>query len=1030
MEESTSISEHKRRHEDISDDDLRSTGQKQSKKREKKKHKKKHDKHHKSTKYDKPSTSKQHDSKPVTIWIEETSLSAKDAFRCDNKPDWSNFSYDSLYSGDLANYRRRFGNYCLGIGDSNIKFTDQRNISTKKKSKLSSTPSRYYQDKVCDSAHVNILLKMEDSNEEIAMMKEFLPVETNTSPSIVDDETPEVYLVKRAGEYNSRLLDNPHDVRLWMEFIDFQDEALIWGKLPSITASTAQLESTNTTATNESIRRQKLALNERKIAIFERALEKNPLSEELLVGHMELVQEIWETERLVKKWKDIVFKQPNRSLLWLKYIEFCQSRFSFYRSSAVASLYQKAISTLTSVINRSLLSHKPEPDAEGRLVALFLLYCYFLKHSGFVEKAVALLQALVEFNLCSPEEFFEGQSLHKIKDRLEVFETFWDGDGARIGEEGAMGWKGWFNHHASAHGVEEHLLGVINEKEIELLITNSNSIGDTSVDISDEEEDKEAEIVRDQPVNIGWAKLEMHREFTSCLPGKLSTEDNDSSSDLDHTILFDDISLCLFLIEDQQLKASLLLEFLRFLGAPICSAPLVSVIYPDTVHMIVDPVEVLLPTITIPLSFESVVPSIVYQPRPLVTDLTSIASSSFYNLLFTDAATSSNVRLPSPLKVFTTRLFNHSSSLLQSLAVSPEIKSSLTCSWLQYELSNIHPDVGTGSSVAECLQKLSISLLQSVSLADYGFMWNFINQLEPLLSNKKKISSLSKALLHPFSLLPSPRGTSLFIFCLLFVECMLKIRQPINCYSKHLPSSDLALFTLVSLSHSEFNPTMLPVSGVKVSSAQLLKAREYFEELSSHVLRLHSNISQPEVSSKLGCCLYFKYLTEGIDSACELIQQFLNVLTACNPQQCNGSVEGLYVMVVQLVEVHSRNNPIKPQIMRDILCSALSQFPHHFWFLRMFIQWEEQSFNTGQLRRFFTSLVQHKNSNGLIPALFAVSAEIGRYTRLNELVGVYMEEPSSGLLQRARSFFIRGSQTKIGGSSPALWRAYIKFEVT
>lgn len=969
------------------------------------KHKMKHKKHRKlHKKHKQPS---QQDSKSSTSWIGETSLTTKDSFHCDIKPDWSNTSYDTLYSGDLAIYRRLFGDHCVGLkGNSVIKFTDQRNISMRKKN-VSMTQYRYY-NKVCDSNDVNLLQK-NMGFEETTLSNSFLPIEV---PSTIDNEskvneTPEMHIMKKVSEYNTQLLANPHNVQLWMEFINFQDEALIWDQLLAPPLS-AKAQPTTSNSTRECVHRQGSALIERKIAIFERALQNNPLSEKLLVGHMELVQEIWDTERLVKQWKDIVFKQPNRSLLWLKYIEFCQSRFSFYRSSSISSLYQKAISTLSSIFDGSMISHKPEPNAEQKMVALFLLYCYFLKHSGFIEKAIALLQALVEFNLCSPEYFIERENMDAPKARLDVFESFWDGNGARIGEQGAIGWNGWFRSQGrSGMKEKEELLGVTEEKEIELLFPEIPH-----------PEDKEDEFVKDLPVNIGWAKLEMHREYTSALPGKLLT-DSDCENDLDHTILFDDVSSCLFQIQDDQVKVTLLLEFLRFLGAPINSVSIISAMYPDAVHMIVSPIDLLHPLFDMP---SSVVPSTLNQPRLPTPDLITMANCSFDDLLLNSV----NGNVPSSLKAFITRLFNQSLSVIQN---SPSFKSSLICSWLMFELHHISIYSSENVLVAECLQKLSMSLLPSVSIEHYGLMWNFINHLEPLLSVTKRISFISKALLHPFTSSPSPCGTSLYLFCQMFVECMLKIRKPINCYSKHLPSGDLALFTLVQLSQFKFNPTMLPTSGVKLSSSELVKASKYFYELSSHVLQSHSTLPQAEVISKLGCSFYFKYLTEGIESSCLLVQEFLHVFTICDHPQCNCLVEQLYVMVVKLLEAHSTNNHIKPQIIRDILCSALSLFPHHGWFLRMFIKSEEQSFNTGQLRRFFTSLVRKSTTTDDIPTLFAVSAEISRYQRVNELVGIYMEEPSSGILQRVRSYFVHSLQRRKRHSSPALWRAYIKFEV-
>ena len=853
--------------------------------------------------------------------------------------------------------------------------------------------------------------------------KEFLVIETHP---IEDEEntevpSPESYLMKQTAEYNTRLLNNPHDIQLWVEFIKFQEEALIWGALPF-----SQPDDINGSRTSGSLRQQRLALNERKIAIYERALEKNPLSEVLLVGYLGLVQEVWDTERLVKQWKDIVFKQPNRSLLWLKYIEFCQSRFSFYRSLSLMTLYQKAISTLSSILDQSLLSHKPEQDAESKLLVVFILYCYFLKHSGFVEKAIALFQALIEFNLCVPDGLLASE---KSKDRRDIFEAFWDKGAARVGEEGALGWKHWWEIQSSSQTVKHRTLGAVNLDEYNYIVNKDEVVKECITDI--DSTDKEINVVKDLPCNVAWAKLEMFRDLAFCFPGKLTSGDKgsdpDDGSDPDHTVLFDDIAQCLFTLQDPDLKATLVLEFLRFLGAPITAVPHVTSTFPDLVQMIMVPSEVMNPR-DVPAFRATKSPSIIYQPRPITSDLTSVCEMPLYNLMCPSSSDLYPVSLP--LKGFVTRLFNHCLSLLQTLNVSSEIISILICSWLHSELQYLHTVTVPSQikNVSENLQTLAVSLLQSVSLCDYEFLWNFVTELEPFLAQKKKSSSLSKSFLSPFTVSPIPHGSPLFVFCLLFVECMLKLRKPMNCYSKHEPSHSLALFALVTLSSGEFNPTMLPVSGFKVTQPQLDAAMVYFNDLSDRALST-SGLSMVDSISRLSCCFYFKYLTNGIEPACQLMGQIIHSLLMNNTLNTTGCIELLYVTEVKLVQLHSESCPIKPQILRNILYSALQQFPNHFLFLSVFIKSEERSFITGQVRRYFNSLTQ-RTGNTLIPCLFAIQAELSRHHRLNQLVGEYLEEPTSALVQRIRSFFIRGSQSSICQLCPVLWRLYIKFEAS
>lgn len=68
---------------------------------------------------------------------------------------------------------------------------------------------------------------------------------------------------------------------------------------------------------------------------------------------------------------------------------------------------------------------------------IFLNLCRFEWQAGYRELATALFQAEIEFSLfCPPLQLTEHS-----KQRL--FEHFWNSDGARIGEEGALGWSTW-----------------------------------------------------------------------------------------------------------------------------------------------------------------------------------------------------------------------------------------------------------------------------------------------------------------------------------------------------------------------------------------------------------------------------------------------------------------------------------------------------------------------------------------------------------------------------------------------------------
>lgn len=71
------------------------------------------------------------------------------------------------------------------------------------------------------------------------------------------------------------------------------------------------------------------------------------------------------------------------------------------------------------------------------LVDIFLSYCRFEWQVGYQELATALFQAEIEFSLFCPSLLLTEQS------KQILFEHFWNSDGARVGEEGALGWSTW-----------------------------------------------------------------------------------------------------------------------------------------------------------------------------------------------------------------------------------------------------------------------------------------------------------------------------------------------------------------------------------------------------------------------------------------------------------------------------------------------------------------------------------------------------------------------------------------------------------
>ena len=360
--------------------------------KDKKKHKQK--KKHKH-KYDK-SEHKEHITedvcKPDTIWIEEANLAPEKAFRLHKKPDMANRMYNTLYRLDIALYKMRSNMTCLGLNKHQvIALTEQKG----KKKKKTRTVERYWNinDFQVPESTQNISLTLPSTIEKLDQkvnlvdVRGYVPLELSCQDEIAKDnslrrkaeestgskDSHESEILQKTRELNKILQDNPQDIQTWLALVDFQEE--IVRKEDSVNSSfTATGRERRNAATKTII--------EKKIAVFQKALQKNPNSVELIVAHLDTCNEIMDAEELVQKWKRVSFVHPNNTLLWRHYLLFMQSRFSVFSFSKTTAVYGKCLSTLSSIKEGTFASHRAEGDLENEMVDLFIRECQFTRQSG------------------------------------------------------------------------------------------------------------------------------------------------------------------------------------------------------------------------------------------------------------------------------------------------------------------------------------------------------------------------------------------------------------------------------------------------------------------------------------------------------------------------------------------------------------------------------------------------------------------------------------------------------------------------
>ncbi|KAK2154392.1 hypothetical protein LSH36_269g04022 [Paralvinella palmiformis] len=168
--------------------------------------------------------------------------------------------------------------------------------------------------------------------------------------------------------------------------------------------------------------------------------------------------------------------------------------------------------------------------------------CHRLKQSGHVEKATALFQAQLEYNLFAPSP----DMVLSASDLIEFFQAFWESTAPRLGEDNACGWKHWIENQGNVKPFVPFVL-------------------------QDEDESLEQEIVKKHSDKHDiWFAMETLRTSRHWLAWKPdgSTED-DECEDLERLVVSDDVTFALFSVSKPLQKMKLLLQFLDFLGVPV-----------------------------------------------------------------------------------------------------------------------------------------------------------------------------------------------------------------------------------------------------------------------------------------------------------------------------------------------------------------------------------------------------------------------------------------------------------------------------
>ncbi|XP_053489260.1 nuclear exosome regulator NRDE2 [Ictalurus furcatus] len=736
------------------------------------------------------------------LWLDDLQCPSEKLFYLDRKSDPANWEYKSLYRAHITRYKRK-GRSALGL-DSRTQGVcwedsapdrkrkekrDERYFSPSSRRLLNSeappTLSNPPTDSTISSDAASFIplppcKEESDSAPQIGTSADPLQVyDLATSQWLEGKGQPEVkgqvqppssnMLTARVEEFNRKLRENPTDVNMWLEFIQFQDEV-------GASLSGQGVESER-------------ALWDRKLSVVERALQLNPGSVELKLHRLRLGRGLWDSTTQLKEWKKVVFIHPNSAPLWRSYILFTQSQFSSFSVPMVTSVYRKCLSTLSAVQDGQLTSHPALPGTEYHLLDLFVRQCHFLRQAGHSEKAVCLFQALIEFTFFKPDNVRDLTT----KQQVEFFETFWDSGEPRVGEGGARGWKTWMKQQERGGWIQ-------------------------TPDTEEEDEGDDEDEIKDktQPRWRIWLDVESWREANHWLPwrpDKAKGQSEEECEDPDRQVLFDDIGLSLIRVELPELRLRLLLSFLHILGVPIGSASSSSLIWDD-------------PTL---LDDSALLDETLDNERPLTShDIPLTGVSAVGHMTSQCDSRKKRAGLCKQGEEFVRNVLEQTLPLFP-----PQDRTEVTLCWMQYEKLKVLQCVRSGSKKCIRVQgkrskRLLKRLLKQQENRSSLSLWREYGHVEWLLGNIEEARRVFDSALT-LGRASGLHDSALCNLCLLYAQLEMELLCPGGAESEKAtptsPTSSRAVYILTKLAEGA---TYKPFTG-EISAVTILKARKAYE---------------------------------------------------------------------------------------------------------------------------------------------------------------------------------------------------------
>ncbi|KNC97470.1 uncharacterized protein SPPG_07387 [Spizellomyces punctatus DAOM BR117] len=750
-------------------------------------------------------------------------------------------------------------------------------------------------------------------------------------------ENPE--FVRKTADFNKRLQEEPHNLSLWLNFIALQDEL----------AKDQQEKS-----------KLRAAISEKKQSIYEKALKEFPDNEDLLSGYMTTCQETWEATKLLTKWDRILKRNTSSIKLWKQYLDFRQTNYSTFNVAGCIELYENCIHILMRDTSTAVARR------EEIMLHIFTRACFLLGQSGFMERAVALFQAMIEFTgFCPPA--FTNQT---FVERLAMFGAFWESEMPRIGEEGAEGWSA-------------SLL-----KEAQLLPPPPSEEDAASTKMG--EDDFES-----------WLNSETQEEYLHWQPSR-STEDEELD-DPYRAVLFEDISSLMFDITLENTRRQLIYNFLQFLSVPVNGGISSNHIFFQESFLHAE--------------FANPVQSARFWPS---TSLPKIDTNSPSD----SASTESNCGIfRVPLAVFPQTmdtLFggdhwfrvwgSEEADTVRRIGVGRHqfirnvLQQAQTISPPDPHLMPLLLILESGFNLKSAQKSAKVLLkTERMNLS----LWNTYAQIEVSRGHLSEARKVYMTALMSYQSFPKQQQLDAPHLYRMLADLEFEARRP-----------ERALRILAAFGAEEAIPG--EDGEVSLAPTTLLRARKgYSQRLEVLISTANPAVLDTTAYSLLTiltCYGLMEYLSQGLEEAQRLYQQVLETFRQNIHEGETATVleEAVYEGYVRLLYRHSvSGSAFKPGILRGVLETALDKFPCNTIFLSLYGWNEARTKIDNRVRRLLDEQLARNPSH--ILWTFAIWAELHQRQTYN--------------VHLVRSLFERALDCPSSRHSVSLWQLYIQFEV-